>query len=43
MNPHDPVPCESAGMPGWREFLAKSLAGLLVLNHSFGRLFAAAD
>jgi len=29
MNPHDPVPCESAG--------------LLVFNHSFGRLFADDD
>jgi len=27
-------------MPGRREFLAKSLAGLFVMNSSFGRLFA---
>jgi 8-amino-7-oxononanoate synthase len=30
-------------MTGRREFLAKSLAGLVVLNRSFGRLFAADD
>lgn len=31
---------QAIDMPGRREFLAKSLAGLFVLNHSFGHLFA---
>ncbi len=31
---------KAAGMPGRREFLAKSLAGLALLNQPFGRLFA---
>src|SRR5512137_2338856 len=33
-------PDKEPELPGRREFLAKSLAGLFVLNHSFGHLFA---
>jgi 8-amino-7-oxononanoate synthase len=41
MNRDTDSPASGIEMPGRREFLAKSLAGLLVLNSSFGRLFAA--
>ncbi len=39
MSPQDNLPEDAAGMPGRREFLAKSFSAFLVLNHSLGHLF----
>jgi 7-keto-8-aminopelargonate synthetase-like enzyme len=40
MNPERSSDERTTGLPGRREFLAKSLAGLFVLNRSLGHLFA---
>jgi 8-amino-7-oxononanoate synthase len=40
VRPNDGVGEATVEAPGRREFLAKSLGGLFVLNHSLGRLFA---